>query len=201
MRSLLRAAARLYPTRWRARYSDEFEALLDQLEPSWRAALDVVCGAMTMQIHRPGVLIILCGLMGATLVGSMSLRLPDAYSSSATLRLPSSDESFLKRMDQILAAESTAVKATSALWMEQPDPMTRSTIVTAKFADRNEATARGVTERLLAKVLTANGVAPTGIRTARSGPNRPAIAAGGGVIGLFLGAGAMLVRRRTPADS
>jgi hypothetical protein len=201
MRALLHAGVRLYPARWRARYGREFEALLDQLEPDWRAALDVFCGAMTMQIQRPGILIVMCAALGGALAGAVSLRLPDTYSSSAILRLSSSDESFLERMDQVAAAESPTVKATAALWIEEPDATTRSTMLTVKFADRNERKAREVTERLLTNVLAANGVAPVTIRTARSGPNRPAIGAGGAAIGLLFGAFAMRFRGGTLAES
>jgi hypothetical protein len=201
MRALLHAGARLYPARWRARYGREFEALLDQLEPDWSAALDVLFGAMTMQIQRPGIMMLMCAGLGAALAGAASLRLPDAYSSSAILRLPSSDESFLKRMDQVAAAESPTVKATAALWIEEPDATTRSTMLTVKFADRNEGKAREVTERLLTNVLAANGLAAVAIRTARSGPNRPVIAGGGAVIGLLFGAFAMRFRRGTLAES
>ena len=201
MRALLHAGVRLYPARWRARYGREFETLLDQLEPDWRTALDVFCGAMTMQIQRPGILIVMCAALGGALAGAVSLRLPDAYSSAAILRLSSSDESFLTRMDQVAAAESPTVKATAALWIEEPDATTRSTMLTVKFADRNEGKAREVTERLLTNVLAANGVTGVAIRTARSGPNRPAFGAAGAAIGLLFGAFAVRFRRRTLAES
>jgi hypothetical protein len=50
MKSIVRILAMLYPASWRARYGAEFEALLDDVSPSSRQALDVFLGAMSMQI-------------------------------------------------------------------------------------------------------------------------------------------------------
>src|SRR3954470_7519720 len=41
---------RLYPRRWRDRYGEEYEALLDSIAPSLRLAADVVRGAFSA--HR-----------------------------------------------------------------------------------------------------------------------------------------------------
>ena len=42
MRTLLRWAARLYPARWRSRYADEFDALLDDIAPTFGDVCDVI---------------------------------------------------------------------------------------------------------------------------------------------------------------
>lgn len=42
MRTLLRWAARLYPARWRNRYAEEFDALLDDISPSFGDLCDVI---------------------------------------------------------------------------------------------------------------------------------------------------------------
>lgn len=52
MRRLNRFASRLYPRSWKERYRDEFYALLDDLDPSWWDAVDVLKGAAAMQMTR-----------------------------------------------------------------------------------------------------------------------------------------------------
>jgi hypothetical protein len=52
VRRLIRLAFRLYPSRWKQRYGDEFHALLEDLNPRWWDALDVLKGAAAMQITR-----------------------------------------------------------------------------------------------------------------------------------------------------
>jgi len=51
-RTLIRRAAWLYPASWRVRYGDEFEALMDDLEPGWPEFFDVCGGAIKMQLLR-----------------------------------------------------------------------------------------------------------------------------------------------------
>jgi hypothetical protein len=54
MKLLIRLLARLYPGPWRAKYGPEFDALLTESRPDWRAALNVVTGAMKMQFTKWG---------------------------------------------------------------------------------------------------------------------------------------------------
>jgi hypothetical protein len=49
---ILLLLARLYPRSWKQRYGEEFEALLEDVNPRWWDALDVLKGAATMQITR-----------------------------------------------------------------------------------------------------------------------------------------------------
>jgi uncharacterized protein involved in exopolysaccharide biosynthesis len=197
MRALIRAAARLYPAQWRARYAREFDALLEDRKPTWCALFNVVYGALTMQIKRAGVVAAICAAIGAVVAGAASLRMPETYASSATLRLPSTDEAFLQHALQANAAEPMEVKKRAAVYIEVPvDAQTRSTMLTVSFADRDPEKARQVTERLLESALTANGIPSGSIRTARTGPNRPMVAGAGGTVGLMLGALLMWFRRQ-----
>lgn len=140
--------------------------------------------------------------MGAVIGGAASLRMPETYASSATLRMPSTDEDFWQPAQQALAAEPLDVKIRTAVYIEAlVDAKTRSTMLTVKVADHEPDEARQVTERLLGRVLTANGMYAGSIRTARAGPNRPAVAGGGAAIGLLFSALAMHVRRGTRAES
>jgi hypothetical protein len=47
---LIRLAGRLYPTSWPSRYGVEFEALLEDTVGEWHDALDVLLGALKMQM-------------------------------------------------------------------------------------------------------------------------------------------------------
>jgi hypothetical protein len=201
VRALIRAAARLYPARWRARYAREFDALLEELEPNWLGLLNVVYGALTMQIKRVGAVAALCAVIGAVVAGVASLRMPETYASSATLRLPSTDEAFLQHAQQANLAEPPELKKRAAVYIEVPvDAKTRSTMLTVRFADRDPDKARQVTERLLGNVLTANGIPSGSIRTALTGPNRPVVAGTGGTVGLVLGTLLMWFRREPKMD-
>jgi hypothetical protein len=65
MRFILRLAS-LYPRSWKQRYGAEFNALLEDLNPRWWVALDVLKGAATMQMTRWIV-------MGAAFMGTVAL--------------------------------------------------------------------------------------------------------------------------------
>jgi hypothetical protein len=68
MRSLIRFSAKLYPPRWRSRYGAEFDALLEDERPSARAAIDVLTGALLMQI-RTTWKVLAAALVVAALIG------------------------------------------------------------------------------------------------------------------------------------
>ena len=52
MRRCIRPAARLYPHVWRARYGEEFDALLEDARASPREFVDVLTGAAKMQLAK-----------------------------------------------------------------------------------------------------------------------------------------------------
>lgn len=66
---LIRLAFRLYPRKWKKRYGEELSALLGDLEADWRDAVDVLKGAVAMQLTRwlaiGAALAGTCGLAGA----------------------------------------------------------------------------------------------------------------------------------------
>lgn len=51
MRQILKCLILLYPKQWRNRYAKEFDALLDALPPTWPTLLDVLRGAIKMQMR------------------------------------------------------------------------------------------------------------------------------------------------------
>ena len=76
MRRLLHLVARLYPASWRARYGDEFHAVLDDVTPRWWDVLDVLRGGLTMRLvrSRMPVMAVAFGLAGACVVWAAALR-------------------------------------------------------------------------------------------------------------------------------
>ena len=50
MKRLIQFVARLYPKSWRERYGSEFAALLEEVNPDWRTSVDILRGALEMQI-------------------------------------------------------------------------------------------------------------------------------------------------------
>ena len=77
MRTLIRLAAHLYPKAWRYRYGDEFDALLEDISPSWRDLVNVLGLALAMR----GRLLIDRGFIAPALaLGTVQIRLPVAIS-------------------------------------------------------------------------------------------------------------------------
>lgn len=90
MRWWIARAARLYPREWRARYGEEFDALVDDATADWRQLLNVSRTALAMQFaRRVGALKVAAALSlaGALLAFAASYRVPRRYVSSATVRI------------------------------------------------------------------------------------------------------------------
>jgi uncharacterized protein involved in exopolysaccharide biosynthesis len=88
MKHLIRFLASLYPASWRERYGAEFAALLEDTNPNWRTSLDVLKGAlrMQMQIWNLAKMLVLTSVAGAlvALVGSFAV--PKRYVSQTVLK-------------------------------------------------------------------------------------------------------------------
>jgi hypothetical protein len=83
VKPLLRAAARLYPRAWRDRHGEEFDALIDDMTPRWRHVVDIVVGALIMQISGLGLVPVAMGVAGAIAGAAISLAMPPVYASSS----------------------------------------------------------------------------------------------------------------------
>jgi hypothetical protein len=84
-----RLASKLYPRAWRDRYQREFAALLDDADRGWRDTLNVLQGALTMQLLKGigfGKLALALGAMGALIAIGVSFS-SRMYLSAATVRL------------------------------------------------------------------------------------------------------------------
>jgi capsular polysaccharide biosynthesis protein len=79
--TVLSFLTRLYPAVWRRRYEAEFDALLDELQPSWRDVFDVLKGALKMQFAKSLTLkfAIAFSVLGAIVAGIIAVALPDRY--------------------------------------------------------------------------------------------------------------------------
>jgi hypothetical protein len=74
MRKIIHFAVRLYPARWRERYGPEFDALLEDMNPEFGDLLNVVKGALLMQIKWSSVPLMAtaCGLLGIMVAALVS---------------------------------------------------------------------------------------------------------------------------------
>jgi len=89
MNRLARWVMRLYPAQWRARYSDEVDALLADTGADARTVADLAKAGVRMQFSTRSFpkLAIALGLAGLVLGGAFSLVLPSQYTSKATMRI------------------------------------------------------------------------------------------------------------------
>jgi hypothetical protein len=87
MRKIIHFAVRLYPAPWRERYGPEFDALLEDMNPGFRDLLNIVKGALLMQLRLSNIPLMaavfaLLGILGAGLV---SVETPRRYASTAVI--------------------------------------------------------------------------------------------------------------------
>jgi len=89
MRRVIRFLARLYPSRWRKRYGDEFDALLEDAPSKPRDAFDILWGAFRMQISTWtfGRITLACALIGVLASVAISFTWPASYVSEATIKM------------------------------------------------------------------------------------------------------------------
>ena len=96
----------MYPTGWRHRYGNEFDALLAEVEPGWRVLLNVLRGAITMRMAG-GAGIMALGVAGAVIATAISfLAAPTRYVSTAVLE--GSDDSLALMEQEMLSRGSLA---------------------------------------------------------------------------------------------
>jgi capsular polysaccharide biosynthesis protein len=92
----MRLFARLYPASWRNRYEAEFNALLENVDPSWRTSLDILKGAVAMQLRTFSFrkLIAAACLSGLLVALGLWIATPKRFSSEAIIDIssPSADE-------------------------------------------------------------------------------------------------------------
>ena len=88
MRRRLARVARMYPGLWRARYGEEFDALLEEVDADWRQFFDVLGGALKMQLRHGNAWKWVAALAAAGMVvaGTASFVVNQRYVSKAIVR-------------------------------------------------------------------------------------------------------------------
>ncbi|HWE48258.1 MAG TPA: hypothetical protein VG273_00610 [Bryobacteraceae bacterium] len=89
MRRVAKLVIRLYPRQWRARYGEEFETLIEDSSPGWRAMLDLLKEAIRMQMHVPAFpkLAAILSMTGLAVGFALSLLITPVYMSTAEMQL------------------------------------------------------------------------------------------------------------------
>jgi hypothetical protein len=96
MKRLARLLARLYPRQWRARYGQEFDALLEDVNLTWRDVLGVALSALEMRMKSATV---------PRIVDLVSRDIPHGYELETVVEYPRDDGSkmlvrgFLREVD------------------------------------------------------------------------------------------------------
>ena len=118
MRRWIRLAARLYPQAWRARYGEEFEALVEDAAADWRQLWDVTLGAFAMQLTNGITYLRVAGglaLAGSVLALAASHRMPQRYVSSALVRIvPAVDDNRPLPKDVLRSAAADRIRMLKA---------------------------------------------------------------------------------------
>ena len=162
MRPLLRAAARLYPRAWRARYGEEFDAFIDDLTPRWRDVLNILVGALIMQISRLAALPVAFAIGGAILGGAVSLAMPPVYaSSSLVLALmpsrPSDDsERTLPIRETVEAVLQEAAVDKRVITVTLRSEHGRAAVVDVSASEGSASAAKNAAEKALGAIIKAS---------------------------------------------
>ena len=216
MKHLLRLTLQLYPPWWRRRYSTEFEALLDDINPGWRTLLNVINGAITMHIRTILTIPVVCALAGVLVGGVMATRTPTLYASSATIWLdaaevtgsqPKRAQEFRVPLKNALGNAGVVPGATTVTLHSDSD----RTTIRLTYSDRDPMLAQRGAERLVAAIATRGGelakstevLDPPSLPATPVAPDYLMMAAGGGAVGLVAGGlvGLLFSWRRPPVHS
>ena len=155
MKRFLHLVARLYPSWWRRRYATEFAALIDDVNPGWRELLDVMNGALAMQIITLRMIPVFCALAGIAVGGLIAMGMPARYLTSATIRLKGPDvpnaeairAAIQKRLTELQLTEAER-SSTISLRLATGGSDPTQTIVKLTYMDPNPRQAQRVAQEL-----------------------------------------------------
>ena len=102
-------AARLYPREWRERYAQEFDALLDDVRPTWRDAGDILAEAVKMRLttHSSYLkLSVILACSGLILGVFASFSAPKRYTSTAVAQVENGQ--FRRALNEVFSRASLA---------------------------------------------------------------------------------------------
>jgi hypothetical protein len=89
MRPVITLLMHLYPKTWRARYGEEFEALIEDSPPRWSTVFDLLKGALQMQLSMPNFprLAVILSAVGMLAGFGISFLVTPRYTSMAEMAL------------------------------------------------------------------------------------------------------------------
>jgi len=89
MKNAIKRLISLYPQPWRSRYESEFNALLDDVPPTWGTFFNVFGGAMKMQFKtgRSWKIVSACALAGVIAGVALTWTIPHRYVSTAIIEM------------------------------------------------------------------------------------------------------------------
>ena len=190
MRRLIRWVANIYPRSWRERYGDEFAALLEDVRPSARTALNVFTGAIMMQIRTWGFgrMVAIAAVVGCAVFAAVFFLVPKPYRAEATLRLDSPQglqklDAVNKLAEQVESRRSlTGIITAEELYSSERKRQTLEDVIEkmrrdirvspvggpliaikVAFADPDPHVAQRVTQRLISSFMAENVREPSGV--------------------------------------
>lgn len=103
MNRLMKFLARLYPAAWRQRYEEEFDALIEDVKPGWRASFDILRGAAAMQLRTGSFWKVMVfsgvtGLAGLLIGLAVSAGMPKQYLSQSVIRMEPENADYIKQL-------------------------------------------------------------------------------------------------------
>ncbi len=104
MKRWIQLAARMYPRAWRERYGDEFEGLLEDYNPGLWEFINVLGGALKMQITNGSLYwkaMAAMAVLGAVVAAVTAFSLPKRYQSTAVLSVPGSNGAPLSEVEGV----------------------------------------------------------------------------------------------------
>jgi hypothetical protein len=134
MKRWIARAAALYPRNWRKEFGEEFDALLEDVEPGWHVFANVLGGAVRMQISSGSnwlKVIAATAVVGAIVAWGVSLTVAPRYESSAVMsvtpqsdpaRPPAPEGALRQRAAAHIAEVETEILSRTSLWWIIRDP-------------------------------------------------------------------------------
>jgi hypothetical protein len=166
MKPLLRLAARFYPRAWRDRYGAEFDALIDDMTPRWRHVVNIVVGALIMQMSRLALFPVAMAVVGAIAGAAVSLAMPPVYASSSwvLVQAPGAAADAGDRGQRIRTAIDAALQETAfdkkAIAVTLRGEPGRDPVLLEVSASAGSArAAQQATEKAMGRIIDANFVA------------------------------------------
>jgi uncharacterized protein involved in exopolysaccharide biosynthesis len=181
MKRVVKALILLYPQSWRERYQSEYEALLDEVAPTWKILFDVFGGAMKMQLKIGTMWKTVAAFAAAGMIAAMAfgLTIPDRFVSTAVIKMAGNPAAQIER-----ALGSSWNKRDITLRPAGPDA------VRVSFSATDAKSAKQGTERIAAALIESGRgalVDPASMPGGPESPRRSRIAMLGFTAGLIVG--------------